>query len=368
MRICSPQLGLSPQASLGGEVYDYEILTRLAKLGGEIEVLLPAGLSYPQQPGLRVTPIPLRRGYRWFVSNLVFVPYIGRLYRQRPFDVLRVHSLRFTGLAALWARRLYRLPVPIIAHHHHLDRDRWTDQIERRVAQAVDLIITGSCFSQAQLGQELGVATEKVVVVYYGIDERYQPGPADEETRRKLNPAGGPILLHVGSLKGRKNLPMLFDAFAKLLGEFPTARLVLAGRGPDEAMLQNQAKQLGIEQAVLFAGFVSEAEKLAYYRCATLFVSPSLLEGFGFAVAEAMACGCPVVATKAGSLPEVVADGQTGLLAPVNDSAALFEAMKVVLQDEHLAQQLGEAAVARINALFRWDNAAKRTLSLYKNQ
>jgi 1,4-alpha-glucan branching enzyme len=368
MRICSPQLGLSPQASLGGEVYDYEILTRLAKLGGEVEVLLPAGLPYPQLPGLQVTPIPLRRGYRWFISNFVFVPYIGRLYRQRPFDVLRVHSLRFTGLAALWARRLYRLPVRIIAHHHHLDRDRWTDQIERRVAQAVDLIITGSCFSQQQLAQELGVAAEKVRVVYYGVDERYQPGPADEAMKRKLNPAGGPILLHVGSLKGRKNLPLLLDAFADIQREFPDARLVLAGRGPEEATLQNQVKQLGIDQAVLFAGFVSEAEKLAYYRCATLFVSTSLLEGFGFAVAEAMACGCPVVATKAGSLPEVVADGKAGLLVPINDPVALADAIRIVWRDQRLAQQLAAAGVARVNALFRWENAAKRTWQLYKNQ
>jgi 1,4-alpha-glucan branching enzyme len=368
MRICSPQLGLSPQASLGGEVYDYEILTRLAILGGKIEVLLPAGLPYPQLSGLQVTPIPLRRGYRWFISNLVFVPYIGRLYRQRPFDVLRVHSLRFTGLAALWARRIYRLPVPIIAHHHHLDRDRWTDQLERRVAQAVDLIITGSCFSQQQLAQGLDIAAEKVAVVYYGVDERYRPGPADEEMRRKVNPAGGPILLHVGSLKGRKNLPVLLDAFADIQREFPDARLVLAGRGPEEAALQNQVKQLDIDQAVRFAGFVSEAEKLAYYRCATLFVSTSLLEGFGFAVVEAMACGCPVVVTEAGSLPEVVENGKTGLLVPVNHQAALSRAIRTVLQDEGLARQMADAGVARVNSLFRWGKAAERTLQLYKRQ
>ena len=101
MCICSPQLALSPEATLGGEVYDREILTRLAGLGVEIELLLPAGLPCPEVRNLRVTRLPLRRGLRWFISNLVFLPYIGRVYWQRPFDLLRVHSLRFTGPAAL---------------------------------------------------------------------------------------------------------------------------------------------------------------------------------------------------------------------------------------------------------------------------
>lgn len=366
MRICSPQLGLSPQASLGGEVYDTEILTRLAQMGAEIEVVLPAGQPHPHQPGLQVSFLPLRRGYRWFVSNPLFVPSIGRLYRKRPFDVLRVHSLRFTGLAALWARRLYRLPVPIIAHHHHLDRDGWTNVVERRVAQAVDLIITGSYFSQKQLAEELGLTTEKVAVVYYGVADQYRPGMADETVRRRLNPAGGPIILHVGSLKGRKNLPVLLEAFVQLLTDFPTARLVLAGRGPDEAALKEKAAQLGIGTAVHFAGFVSEADKVAYYRCASLFVSPSLLEGFGFAVAEAMACGCPVVATEAGSLPEVVENGRSGLLVPVNDVAALGKAMRRLLGDKPLAWQIGQVGVARVDGMFRWDRAAEQTMRLYR--
>ncbi|MCI0574647.1 MAG: glycosyltransferase family 4 protein [Chloroflexi bacterium] len=366
MRICSPQLGLSPQAALGGEVYDRELLTRLAGLGADVDVLLPAGQPYPPVTGLHVTFLPLRRGYRWFISNPLLVHYIGRAYRRQPFDVLRVHSLRFTGLAALWARRLYHLPVPIMAHHHHLDRDRWTGQVERRVAQAVDRLITGSHFARQQLVRELKVSGDKIAVVYYGVADHYRPGPAGEMIGRQLNPFGGPILLHVGSLKPRKNLPALLEAFASVLPHFPKARLVLVGRGPGKSVLQAQARQLGLAPAVYFAGFVSEEDKLAYYQSATLVVSPSLLEGFGFAVAEAMACGRPVVATQAGSLPELVADGETGLLAPAGDAAALSQAILRLLRDEELARRMGQAGAARVDALFRWDRAARLTWQQYE--
>ena len=120
MRICSPQLRLAPEATLGGEVYDRETLTRLANLGAEVEVILPRGQPCPSASRLRVTRSPLARGYRPPVSNVVFVPQIGALYRRRPFDVLRVHSLRYTGPGVLAARRIYRLPVPVVAHHHHV--------------------------------------------------------------------------------------------------------------------------------------------------------------------------------------------------------------------------------------------------------
>lgn len=367
MRICSPQLGLSPNATLGGEVFDREILTRLAGLGAEIEVLLPAGLPYSDVPGWQVTRLPLRRGYRWFVSNPLFVPYIGRAYRRRPFDILRVHSLRFTGLAALWARKLYRLRVPIVMHHHHLDRDYWTDRLERRVVRAADLIITGSDFARRQLITELDVPPEKIAVVYYGVDEQYRPlAPKSRALHRRLNLTATRVLLHVGSLKSRKNLPVLLEAFRDVVSQLPQARLILVGRGPEEARLRGYVQSLGLEQMVVFAGFVTEQEKLEYYHSADLFVSPSLLEGFGLAVGEAMACGLPVVATCAGSLPEVVSDGETGLLVPPDDVASLSQAILRILRDRDLAHSFGRAGRARVERLLRWEATARRTLELYE--
>jgi len=365
MRVCSPQLGLAPESTLGGEVFDREILTRMAGRRVEVEVLLPSGLPCAPLPGGAVTRLPLSRGYRWFVSNPLFVPYVGAAYRRQPFDVLRVHSLRFTGLAACWARRLYRLPVPIIAHHHHIDRDRWTDRIDRRAAHCADLVITGSRFSRNQVLTELGLDPERVVVAYYGVDDRYRPISADEAVRAQYGLLGKWVLLHVGSLKPRKNLPVLLRSFCAVLQNVPEARLVLVGRGPDEMALRALARELGVESAVVWAGYVTDETKHALYGLTDVFCSASRMEGFGLAVAEAMGCGVPVVSTGVGSIPEVVANGETGLLVSTEDADALTHAI-LRLRDDDLARRMGRAAVARVDARFRWDRCVGEMIALYQ--
>lgn len=364
MRVCSPQLGLAPGSSLGGEVYDVETLTRMAAKGVAVEALLPAGLPCASLPGGEVTRLPLRRGYRWFVSNPLFVPTIGAAYRRTPFDVLRVHSLRFTGPAALAARRLYRLPVPIIAHHHHVDPDRWTDRVDRRAGRGADLVITGSRFAREQALATLGLDPERVAVVYYGVDDRYAPMAPDEAVRAEYGLADRWLLLHVGSLSARKNLGALLRAFRAVYRAVPAARLVLVGRGPEEETLRALARDLGVAEAVVWAGYVSDARKRALYGLADIYCSASRMEGFGLAVAEAMACGVPVVSTAVGSIPEVVADGETGLLVASDDADALANAI-LRLRDGDLARRLAGAGIARVNARFRWDRCVDETLAFY---
>lgn len=365
MRICSPQLGIAPQATLGGEVYDRETLIQLAALGAEVEILLPAGLPHPLEHNWRVTRLPLRRGYRWFISNLVFVPYIGQVYRQRPFHILRVHSLRFTGLAAIWARQLYKLPVSIVMHHHHLDIDRWTLLIDKRTAQRGDLIITVSQFAKRQLITDLNIDPNLIKVVYNGVNQQYRPSPS-RQVRQQLNLDDKKVLLHVGSLIPRKNLFLLLETFAQLYKNNPKTYLILIGRGSQEEALHAKIKELGMEQSIKLVGFVPEEQKIAYYQAADLLVSTSLMEGFGLAIAEAMACGVPVVATQVGSIPEVVSDGETGLLVPIDDSQALCQAIARLLEDEQLAQQMGQAGHKRVERLFRWEIAGQQILDLYR--
>jgi glycosyltransferase involved in cell wall biosynthesis len=328
--------------------------------------VLPAGRPYPHVPGLRITHSPLRRGYRWFVSNPLFVPYIGRVHRKHPCDVLRVHSLRFTGTAALIARRLYDLPAPVIAHHHHLDRDRWTNHIERRVAQQCDMIITGSEFSRQQLCSALDVLPERVEVVHYGVSEAFGPHPRDDGLAAEWGISGQPVLLYLGSLKPRKNLPTLLAALRLIQEERNDARLLLVGQGDQAQALRHQAQALGMSEHVRFVGFVPEADKVRWYNLADVFVLPSRLEGFGLAAAEAMACGKPVVASRAASLPEVVAHGETGLLCDPDDPGDFAQAITRILRDRELAAAMGQAGRDRVRRFFQWDQSVFRTLALYE--
>ena len=122
MRVCTPHCGLDPEARLGGEVYEREILRALADRGMVFDILLARHKRLPEGvANWIVHRLPIGRGLRWPVAALLLPPIIKRVHDATRFDVLRVHSLRYIGPAALRARRRYRLDVPIVAHHHHLD-------------------------------------------------------------------------------------------------------------------------------------------------------------------------------------------------------------------------------------------------------
>jgi glycosyltransferase involved in cell wall biosynthesis len=369
MRICSPSVGLTPESSSGGEVYEREVLKQLALLGVCIDLILPGRATcWNDVPNWHVHRTWLPAGFRWYISNLVFPPYIKQVYDQQPFDMLRVHSLRFVGPAALWARRRYRLPVPVIAHHHHVDPNWLNPLIERRVIEASDLVVTDSEFSRRQLARELSVDTSHVAVVYNGIPRSLKPQPRDRGLAEQLDLKGHKVLLFLGGLKRRKNLPLLLHTFSSIMAELgDEVRLVIAGRGSEDKALRRKARDLGIADKVIFAGYVPEADKVRFYNLADVYVLPSTLEGFGRTAGEAMSCGKPVVATAVGSLPEVVADGETGFLAPLGDRRCFAKQIVTLLRNEPLARQFGEAGRHRVETAFRWEMAARRLLDLYQH-
>jgi len=297
----------------------------------------------------------------------VFPPYIKRVYDQQPFDLLRVHSLRFAGPAALWARRRYRLPVPVVAHHHHVDRNWLNPLIERRVIEACDLVITVSGFSRRQLAEELNVDVSHVAVVYNGISRSLKPQARDRALAEKLRLDGCKVLLFLGGLKPRKNLPFLLEVFSNVAAKLgDEVRLIIAGSGSEEKGLRRKAKDLDIADKIIFTGYVPEADKAKLYNLADVYVHSSSLEGFGMTAGEAMACGKPVVATAVGSLPEVIVDGETGFLVPLGDRRRFAERIMALLQNESMARQFGEASRRRVEASFRWETVARRLVDLYQ--
>jgi glycosyltransferase involved in cell wall biosynthesis len=368
MRVCSPHVSLAPESSSGGEVYEREVLKHLALLGVRVDLILPGRAPcWTNVPNWHVHRTRLPKGFRWYISNLVFPPYIKRIYDQLPFDLLRVHSLRFVGPAALWARQRYRLPVPVIAHHHHVDRNWLNPVIEKHVIGACDLVTTDSQFSRKQLAKELQVDTGHVAVVYAGVARELEPQPKDERLVAELGLASHKVLLFLGGLKRRKNVGLLLEVFRDVTTEMSNqVRLLIAGSGSEEEALRRKARDLGIADKVVFAGYVPEGDKVRFYNLADVYVHPSSLEGFGMTAGEAMSCGKPVVASRVGSLPEVIVDGETGFLIPPSDRRQFAERIVTLLRDEPLARQFGEAGRRRVEALFRWEMIARRLVELYQ--
>jgi glycosyltransferase involved in cell wall biosynthesis len=366
MRICSPHCGVDPDTTSGGETYERELLRHLGALGVQIELMLARHKRVPPDvQNWTVHRLPIGRGLRWPVAAVLLPPLIKRLYDARPFDLLRAHSLRFIGPAALAARRRYRLDVPIVAHHHHLDPGPLNRVIEGPVMRAVDRVVVGSEFGRAQAARELGVPPERLSVVSYGVDRRFERRPRAERLLQRFGLGDQPVVLFLGGLKARKNPFLLLDIWRDVVRERPDARLVVAGAGPLLEPLRRRATKVA-PNSVVFTGFVPEADKVDYFNLAEVLLFPSALEGFGLSVAEAMSCEVPVVVSARGSLPEVVADGEVGFLCDPDDPATFVRSVLQLLGEPMLRAKLGHAGRERVERMFRWEQCAASTRRIYE--
>jgi glycosyltransferase involved in cell wall biosynthesis len=231
----------------------------------------------------------------------------------------------------------------------------------RRVAR----IITVSDFTARDVRQILGVPAEKLRTIHSGIDLRF--GPADAERVQAFRQRLGveEYLLYVGTKKRYKNLPLLVRAFQSLAPEYPALRLILAGRGevedPELARLLEDGET---RRRILLLPPLADEEMPLLYAAARAFVLPSLNEGFGFPLAEAMACGTPSLCSDAASLPEVA--GDAALLFSPADDAGLAGLLRRVLDEPDLAATLSERGRARARS-FDWSHAAARTYQVYRD-
>ena len=366
LTICSPHCGVAPETTSGGETYEREMLTRLGQGGVRVELILARGKAHPANvPNWTVHRFGIHRGLRWYVAPFVVPPAIRRVYRERGFDLLRVHSLRYIGPAALWARRRYSIDVPVVSHHHHLDPSPLNRVIEKRVIEASDHVITVSQFSRGQLADELGVSVDHVSVIHNGVDERFAPDKPDAALAARLGLGGNRVAMFLGGLKRRKNLEFLLHVWRGVTNRVPDATLLIAGDGSEARALKRAAVDLGISQRVVFSGRIPEEIKVAVYNLASVFVSPSSLEGFGFTVAEAMSCALPVVVARQGALPEIVGDGPGGVVCDVDRYDQFTDALVGLLRSPERCAIGGRANQARINAFFRWERAVCRVQEVY---
>jgi glycosyltransferase involved in cell wall biosynthesis len=175
------------------------------------------------------------------------------------------------------------------------------------------------------------------------------------------------FILFLGTIEPRKNVSRLISAFGQLVASDPRATsdlylVVAGGKGWLSDPVFARVEALGLQDRVLFPGYVPEEEKALWYNAATCFCFPSLYEGFGLPPLEAMACGVPVVASNASSLPEVV--GDAGLTVPPQDTAALGEALHRLTVDPALRADLAQRGRARVNR-FSWTKAARQTARVY---
>ena len=214
-----------------------------------------------------------------------------------------------------------------------------------------------------------GAPPEKISVVYYGLEPQWITDAEQRIARDKLMAelqleADSLLLGMVCRLVQQKGISCALQAFHQIRDRFPSAHLVIAGDGPLRGKLGALADELGLSDQIHWLGWRSDAVDLI--AAFDLVLLPSLWEGFGLVLLEAMSRRAPVIASRVSAIPEVVSDGETGILVEARDVDGLAAAMSRLLEDRALRQHMGLQGAARLEAHFSVERMAAGTIAVYE--
>jgi len=233
--------------------------------------------------------------------------------------------------------------------------------LAKHAAERSNRIAAVSAFTADQASELLGFPRERIVVVPHGVDPLPEFPAEQLSAFRQKHGLQRPFLLNVGALQERKNIIRLVEAFERLPDEL---MLVLAGStGYGGEQIATRIAASPARERIIQLGYVDDADKAKLYRTADALAFPSLDEGFGIPLLEAMSVGLPVVTSNCSAMPEVA--GDAAVLVDPRDSEAIADGLQRVIEDEELRQNLREKGLARA-ATFAWSQAADKMLALYK--
>lgn len=287
---------------------------------------------------------------------------VVRIVRDEAPYFLHTHLVHGDVYGAIASRALR---IPFVSTRHNDDRYllgpfRFVD---RAFASRARRVVAISHAVRRFLVEAAGFPAERIETIHYGLDR--PPQAASELTPADAGvPPGAPLLLAVGRLAEQKDHATALRAFAALRERHPEAVLAILGIGPLEQETRRLARELGLDGAVLLPGRLEIRDWLA---AASVLVHSSRWEGFGMVLLEAMLAGVPIAATRASAVPEVVADGETGLLVEPGDWQGLASALAALLSDPARARALGEAGRERARRRFSVARMTERTLALYES-
>lgn len=314
-----------------------------------------------EQAGVHVF-FRIMRKYLDFRTLWVLVRYI----RKEQFHIVHTHLIHADFYGTL-AARLAGVTT-IISSRHNDDRFRnyrpliW---VNRFLARWHSKIIVISDWIGTFLPEVEGIPQEKIVRIHYGLQPDTVMKHADKQYVRQQFQLPGqvPVIGTIGRLTAQKGHSYLLQAVKQVKAHFPELRVLILGEGELHPELEKQSKELGIESNVIFTGYRNDAVKLL--SGFDFFVFPSLWEGFGLVLLEAMALKKAIVASSVSAIPESVIDGKTGILVPPRNAERLAEAMLILLRETNLAHTMGEAGYRHLQENFSVQKMVEATEALY---
>lgn len=300
-------------------------------------------------------------GSEWDPS---WIARLRRVILDRRVELIHAH-LPYAGVGArLAARSLNRRDRPAVVYTEHNTWDRYVP-VTRFLNRATFGLNDASIAVSKSVARSIG-ARRGLRVIPNGIDADAirRDALSREDARRELGlPQDVPVVGTVGGLTAKKGHEDLVRAAREVVDDFPTAIFVAIGLPIDRVPIESAIASLGLQRNVVLAGYRPSASRLM--RAFDVFALPSLFEGMPVSLLEAMALGRPVVSTVAGGVPEVIGDGEDGVLVPVGDSARLAAALSELLSDPDRREFLGKSASVRAEA-FGIEKMVRRAESVYR--
>lgn len=377
LKVCL--IAFAPFPLIGGfenVVYD---LSRCLGERMDVQVISSGTTSArPVPPGVTVYPILWRSDIRYvgtLVSILVNMYRVWRhLVAHRP-DVIHAHPSYPAGVFSIPAK-LLNVPLIVTSHGDDVQVDESIGYgirlnplkrvLLRYVLRSAD---AHTVVSKAMIRDSVqaGSSSEKIIVINNGVDTRAIESLSKAGSPSPVVPVDCQMVLYLGRLHPKKRPKELLRAFPEVATRIPSARLVFAGRGEEEASLRELAQNLGVSEKVQLLGFVSEEQKWALLHRSDVFVLPSSVEAFGISLIEAMACGSAVVASDVPPFNEIVRDGVTGILCDAGDKSELARAIADLLADPRKRELIGVSAMNDVRERFDVHGIVDRYLEVYRS-
>lgn len=275
------------------------------------------------------------------------------------------HSMAF--VTPLWSPAPAIVTIYDLSFIHYPERfpswqRRYLTGQTRRSCQQAKRIIAISEAGRQDIHRHFDAPLERIDVVHPGVDDHFRPLEQKEiDAFRRAQELPDSFLLHVGTLQPRKNIPLLIEALAQL-EEDETALVLVGGKGWLYDDIFARVRRLDLEKRVRFAGYVADAELPLWYNAAAALVFPSVYEGFGLPVVQAMACGTPVIAANTSSIPE--AAGDAALLFASDDITALVNHMSTVINNSEIRAKLGQQGIEQARR-FSWAQSGRKMAGIY---